>query len=306
MWWSSVGPIALSASGALAFWVVLRRRQPPLDVRARVLTAIAASVPAAVFAARMLLDPLSLFVNFPSDLWELLSESRFLLPLVLGLVATAILGVPSRPRHLPSTAHLTPRTWRSFVSRGWLVMTVATTALITVLSLAGGFASEPDDQGRYRTYNVVLGPSTSVGTNIYGWHYSVAPLIVVALLLIVTWGALAMIARPPLDGDAEVDTAARRLRSANVSRIAVGAMLLHLRMILISFASTSALTGTFHVDRGEYFRAWTPFSALTGVLEISAAATGIIGLGLWIYTALTALPSARRRERPSERSSRPS
>lgn len=299
MWWNFVGPRAASVIGALATWLFLRRRHPRLDRRTSMLTALAGALPATVMGARTLLDPLSLFVGIPSGWWEALSESRFLLPLVLGLVAAAVLGIPGRTRDLPPTAHLTPRTWRSFISRWRLIAILVTAALIVTLSLAGGFASERDDQGLHRAYNVVVGPSTSVGTNIYGWHYSVSPLIVLLLLLIVTWASLAMIARPALSDDTDLDTAVRRLQSANVSRVVIGAMLLHLKMVLASFASTSAMTGTFHVERGEHFRVWTSFSALTEVLDVAAAAAGIIGLGLWIYTALTALPSAPRSARSS-------
>ncbi len=124
------------------------------------------------------------------------------------------------------------------------------------------------------------------------------------LLGMLLWRPLAGIARPQPAEAEPADTAKRRRRSANVARVALGALLLHLGTILTSLASTSRLSGTFSGgDRGQ-FSISTPFAALSGALDVFGAVAACAGCALWVFTALTAVPApspsrSRRSAAPS-------
>jgi hypothetical protein len=151
-------------------------------------------------------------------------------------------------------------------------------------------ASQPNDAGEYAEYRVDFG-SGEIGATIYGWHYSLMPSALCVLLCAATWWALSHIARPALDTTHIRDASDRRLRSANAARVALGALLLHLEAILSSLADTSRMTGSFAGADDATFSAGTPFSAFTGMLDVLALLAGVLGLALWAYTALTAVPA---------------
>lgn len=283
--WRHLAGIVL---GALA-WAVRRRGLPALEA-GRAVTAAAAGGAVVLLAAYSVLGAMPLWVEAPREVWSAVFGARYALPLVLGLVALVALGA-ARPHRAPSTgASLAPRTWRTFLDARWLAALVIAPVLVLVSTLAAGMASRPDEDGEYTRYVVDVGSGT-LGTGIYGWHHSALPLVLLVPLGAATWWALSGIARPPLAEAEPADAANRRLRSANVARVALGALLLHLGTILTSLANTSRLSGTFSGgDRGQ-FSISTPFAALSGALDVLGAVAACAGCALWVFTALTAVPA---------------
>ena len=283
--WRHLAGIVL---GALA-WAVRRRGLPALEA-GRAVTAAAAGGAVVLLAAYSVLGAMPLWVEAPRKVWSAVFGARYALPLVLGLAALIALGA-ARPHRAPiAGATLAPRTWRSFLEVRWLSAVLLTLVLVIVLTLAAGTASRPDEDGEYTRYVVNVGSGT-LGTGIYGWHHSALPLVLLMPLGAATWWALSRIARPPLAEAEPADAANRRLRSANVARVALGALLLHLGTILTSLANTSRLSGTFSGgDRGQ-FSISTPFAALSGALDVLGAVAACAGCALWVFTALTAVPA---------------
>lgn len=283
--WRHLAGIVL---GALA-WTVRRRGLPALEA-GRAVTAAVAGGAVVLLAAYSVLGAMSLWVEAPRELWSAVFGARYALPLVLGLAALIALGAV-RPHRAPiAGATLAPRTWRSFLEVRWLSAVLLTLVLVLVLTLAAGTASRPDEDGEYTRYVVHVGSGT-LGTGIYGWHHSALSLVLLVPLGAATWWALSGIARPPLAEAEPADAANRRLRSANVARVALGALLLHLGTILTSLANTSRLSGTFSGgDRGQ-FSISTPFAALSGALDVLGAVVACAGCALGVFTALTAVPA---------------
>lgn len=300
--WTLLWPTLASILLGVAAWLVIRRGARPVLV-GRVPAAVVAGIAVLVMALHPVLGAAPLRLDAPTEVWRTLIDSRFALPLVLGLPALLPFAVV-RPR--PSTAAgalLAPRTWRSFLSSWWLCALLGVLALILGLTLAAGLASQPNDAGEYALYAVDFG-SGAIGATIYGWHYSLVPSVLWVLLCAATWWTLTRIARPPLDPAQGADVTDRHLRSANAARIALGALLLHLAMVVRSLANTSRMTGSFSGSHDLSFSAGTPFSALTGSLDVLAQMAGVLGLALWVFTVLTAVavPSASRASRAAVRS----
>lgn len=294
--WMLLGPTAAALLLGVGAWCVLRREAPPLRA-GRLSSAVAVGIAVVVMVAHTVLGAAALWVPALRDLSSVLFDARFALPLVLGLLAVAVLGA-LRPRTTtPAGALLAPRSWRSFVRDRWLIALLSVLALNLALSLAAGMASEPNEAGEYVMYWVDAG-SMQMGTNIYGWHLSVVPMALCVLLCAVTGWALSRIARAPMGTEHRGDVADRRLRSTNTARIALGALLLHLEVVLHSLANTSRMTGSFSGDDVS-FSTGTPFSALSGTLGVLAQVAGILGLALWVFTVLTAVraPSSTRASR---------
>lgn len=298
--WTLLWPSLASIMLAVAAWSAIRRGSGPVLV-GRVRVAALAGVAVVLTAAYPFLGAAPLWIDVPEGMWSTLFGARFTLPLLLGLMAMVLVSVP-RPRPAtPSEALLAPRTWRSFLSTWWLAALLGVLALVLGLTLAAGMASQPNEAGEYVEYWVDFG-SGAIGATIYGWHYSLVPLARCVLLCAATWWALSRIARPPLDTIHTTDASDRRLRSANAARLALGALLLlHMEAILHSLASTSRMTGFFSASDNMTFSAGTPFSALTGMLDVVALVAGVLGLTLWAFTALTAAsaPSTSRSSRAS-------
>lgn len=294
--WMLLGPTAAALLLAVGVWFVLRRHAPPLRA-GRLTTTVAVGVAVVVMVADTVLGAAALWVPALRELSSVLFDARFALPLVLGLLAASVLGA-LRPRTTtPAGALLAPRSWRSFVRGRWLIALVFVLALILALSLAAGMASEPNDAGEYVMYWVDSG-SMQMGTTIYGWHHSIVPMALCVLLCAATGWALSRIARAPFGTEHGGDIADRRLHSTNTVRVSLGALLLHLEIVLHSLANTSRMTGSYSGDDLS-FSTGTPFSALSGTLGVLAQVAGILGLALWVFTALTAVraPSSARAAR---------
>lgn len=287
--WTLLWPTLASILLGVAAWLVFRRGARPVVV-GRVPAAVTAGVAVLVMAGYPLAGAAPLWIRAPSEVWQALISFRFALPLVLGLLALLPFTVV-RPRPTtPSGALLSPRTWRSFLGTWWLGALLGVLALIVGLTLAAGTASEPNGAGEHTMYMVDVGPG-AFGTTIYGWHLSLVPSVLWLLLCVATWWTLSRIARPPLPTARAADVADRGLRSTNAVRVALGALALHLEAILHSLANTSRTTGSFSSGERLSFSTGTPFSALTGPLDVLAQAAGVLGLALWVYTVLTAVPA---------------
>jgi len=287
--WTLLWPSLVSIMFAVAAWLLFRRGVRPVLVgRVRVAAMLGAAV--IVTTVYPLLGAAPLWIDAPERVWSTIFDARFTLPLVLGLLALVLVGAVRPRTTTPSGALLAPRTWRSFLSTWWLVALLVVLAVILGLTLAAGMASQPNESGEDVDYWVDYG-SGAIGATIYGWHYSLVPSALWMLLCAATLWTLSRIARPPLDTTRATDAEDRRLRSANAARIALGALLLHLEAILRSLANTSQLTGFFSASDNVTFSAGTPFSALTGMLDVLALLAGVLALALWVFTTLTTVPA---------------
>lgn len=203
---------------------------------------------------------------------------QFALPLVAGLVATAILMFPvTRPEGRP-VADLSRRTVADFSRRWWLISSGVVVATVITATLIAGAASSPDENGNSTMYIVEHG-SFSMGTSIYGWHYSWIGLALTALIVATTAITLVRIARPPLAIDREFDVAVRRSRTRNVFAIANATLLLHLSSIITSLWNASSILGVGSTDIGP-LRFEPNFAALEGTLEV--ARLGVAVLAYWL------------------------
>ncbi|WP_394216359.1 hypothetical protein [Brachybacterium vulturis] len=297
--WTLLWPSLASILLGVAAWSVIRRGARPVLV-GRVPTAAMAGIAVLVMAVHPLLGAAPLWIDASSALWQSLIDSRFALPLLLGVLVLIPCAVVRPHSSTPTGPRLMPRTWRSFLSTWWLGALLGVLALIVGLTLASGMASQPNDAGEYTMYIVDVGPD-AIGATIYGWHRSLVPSVLWVLLCAATWWTVSRIARAPLTTAQDADVTERRLRSTNAVRVALGALVLHLEAILHSLASTSRVTGSFASGERLPFSAGTPSSALTGALDVLAQVAGILGLALWVFTLLTAVPapSASRVSVPS-------
>lgn len=290
MWMLLWGPFVLAVLVAILLSLPRHRVRAPQPARLRLLSALAGGIPAMTIG----LMPAAAFLWRPGIALPL--EIQALLPLLLGIASAMVLIAPLPRRRALATADLSPRSVTSFVRRSWPVSMAALTAAIIAITLAAGFASHPDELGHFTKYSVSIGTSgTEIATGIYGWHYSVPSLIAVAVLIVTTVIAWASISRPAWGDDVDVDTALRQLRSAHVGRVTVGALLVHLAVILRSLASTASLQGS--AASSDLGTVWvgTPFAAIAPVLTWASHAVLIAGLVLWLLVALSAAPTGARR-----------
>ena len=207
---------------------------------------------------------------------------HYAVPLGAGVVAVLFLALPLgrwRPR---GTATLARRTLTSFTKGWWLAAMVLVAGVIAIVSVLAGRASMPDEQGLYRYYQVDFGPN-AVGTTIYGWYYSVPSLVVLGVLVVVTFVALKLVARPSLGEDGAEDAAVRRFRSRNIVAVSVGAMLL-----LGSLAGTAYMHGAATVGRDVY-TAEAPFAILRTPMLVTAHVADFVAWFLLFSVLLAAL-----------------
>lgn len=288
--------ICLGAIGALVPRVRRSGAVARLDRRSATLTLAAAGAACLVMIAIRAAMVSALFAGVPSGFpWAFHAAIRYALPLALGILVVLVLAVPARRASSPG-ASLTPRRWTSFVSPAHLAITAGVLVLVLAITVAAGLASTVDEEGHHTRYLVELG-TASMETTFYGWHYSIVPLLLLATLMATTLLAWSAIARPPHPEHLAEDVAARRLRSANIAHAATGAMLLHLATVLTSLHGTASASLTMHAESGEYFRSGAPFASLAPVLQGGALLAEVIGLGLWVLTALGAVHRTRLPDR---------
>jgi hypothetical protein len=283
-----LGPVGAGIALALLWWLIgaFRRRFAGVALSRHSLVAGLTLVIGGV-GSRLLSGALPLVLDVPRPLQDWHADYRFAVPLCLGILGLALLGLPGRTQSVRGAADLKPRTALSFVRGWWFVTPAAALALILTLTLAAGAASEPDDQtGLYTTYQVDLGGGRAMGTSIYGWFFSVPALISLGIMLVVATLALFLIARPALDLDKEQDVYVRTVRSRNVILIGTGALFVHLGLVFGSLAGTASMRSTFSIEDGA-LAFWTTFAALQPALAVLSSVTAALGFALWTVVALS-------------------
>lgn len=289
------GPYLIGLALALTRWLLVGRKSHNAGRRVRnVLLAVGLLLVLGAIVLQLLGNQALLPIEV--SLWN--HDWRFAAPLVLGLVAVALLALPIRPPSRQGAADLSRRTAFSFAERSWLVTTLILLALVLVTTMVSGFASSPDPvTGEYTHYDVDLGGERGMGTAIYGWHYSVPALATLALLIIAALVTIALIARPPLGAESRNDVQLRRLRTRSVLAVVSGALLLHLVPVLGLLRGAASIRATFSMSDGPV-SFWTSFAALEPVLAWSATLSAVLGFALWAAVALSAFtwaPGARER-----------
>lgn len=283
-------PTLLGIVLGVVLWGAQRRREPSPRRRS---VRIAVGAAAGLLAVMIVIELLRSLFPFSAGqaLW-FLQDWRFVLPLLLGVVALLVLLLPFRPRRGGGTAELHRRTPFSYAGRGSLTLLGILAGLSIGIALFAGSLSRPDDEGNYRMFWIELGDMTG-GSDIYGWYFSVPALAVLAALLILVMANLILIARPPLAGDAEDDRATRRFRTRAVLSLASAAVALQVAAVLSSLASTSMISvSTDAVSVG------SSFAALTPVLWGSAGLATVVGTALCVAVLLSALPLGARVRQP--------
>lgn len=218
-------------------------------------------------------------------------DSRYLIALVAGILGLALLAIPIRSRRGAGVAELAPRGAFRFTRPKWLIAPAVLIAVIVVISVLAGAASEPDPTtGRYDMYVVELSADNTMGTAIYGWFYSIPALVAIAAMVAATAVCLALIARPPLalDHHRDHDAQVRAIRSRNVILVTTGALLLHLGLILQSLAGTASLAATMSSDVGRITLS-TPVAVMEPVFIGASYAATALGIAIWASVALSAV-----------------
>lgn len=278
----SVGPILIAAG--IRF--LLMRGSVRLGGRTAVLTLVAGLIPA-IGAVLTLFGSWIAVIPLNPDLgW------RAATPLVLGAIAVLLLMVPATRARARGAATLSPRRIAQFAPKQWSWTMVVLVCLVLGTTIAAGAASTRDELGHYTMYWTSMGTST-FGTNIYGWYFSTPSLIVLAVLLAGACSALYLITANAWNHDIETDAAVRRLRATNVLRVATGAVLIHLSVILQSLGGTAALRGESTTSELGTVAMGTSFAALAPALTWTGVAAFVIGLTACFVTALTAVPARR-------------
>lgn len=219
-------------------------------------------------------------------------EWQFVAPLVGGVVASVLLSVPAPARARRDGAALARRTPFTFVTFPWLITTAALVAVAVLLAVAGGLASQPDENGHYTMWMQDSGLG-DVGRLIYGWSFSGPSLVLLLLLAVTTLVGLALIARPALADSSEEDVAIRRVRSRTLLATACGAVLIHVGAVLIFFAYTANLSAGVPVGKA-VVPVYPPFAILAPVFLGLGVATIIIGFVLWFRLLIEQLTAANR------------
>lgn len=275
---------------------ILWRRNQSLGLSGAVRGAAIAALLVAILGTSLvaLSDVLALVLDFPGWLRRLLFHDRrphFVTPLVFGIIGAIMLLLP-RPR--PSagrSADLTPRAAMTFTRRSWLMPGGIAVILVLISTVLAGLASVPDGDGRYTIYRVDAGIG-SVGSGIYGWHYSIPTLVLLAVLLALVVLGLRRIARPAWRADQSRDAQARRQRVLVLIALTTGAVLLHLGDIWASLAASAELRGIFPSGQGPV-RIGSDFAALAPPLRVGAWLAEASGYLLW-FGALLALVLPQR------------
>lgn len=289
------GPYLIGLVLVVTWWLLAGRKSRNAGRRVRnVLLAVGLLLVLGAIVLQLLGN--QALLPFEVSLWN--HDWRFAAPLVLGLVAVALLAPPIRPPSTQGAADLSRRTAFSFAERSWLVTTLILLALVLVTTVVSGFASSPDpDTGKYTHYDVDLGGDRGMGTAIYGWHYSVPALAVLALLLIAAVVSMTLIARPPLGAEPRIESQVRRLRTRSVLLVVSGALLLHLVPVFGLLRGAASVRASFSMSDGPV-SFWTSFAALEPALAWAATLSAVLGSALWAAAALSAftwVPGARER-----------
>jgi hypothetical protein len=212
----------------------------------------------------------------------LLTLTSLLLPLMVGTIAVILQMLPPPQSGPRGTAALTPRNLLTYAPRGWLWILGSLLALVMLVSVLAGLLSTTDDWGRHVMYEVLASNTTSAGTRIYGWWFSMRCLVALAALVATLLAGLAVLARPAVGIDA-----------------ATGAVLLHFHAVLGSLAGTSSLTLGFDSGATGWVSLGSSFAALGPVLQVASWIALTAGLTTWWYVLFSIAPVRSRRRAES-------
>lgn len=287
----AVIPLVFGAVLAVGIWIARRRGETGLGGRLGVLTVVGGLLPVLVYCGNAIVAaaPHGLSYTVMLDI----EETRFLSPLVAGLLAVTVLSLRGPRRPVEPGAGVVRRTAFTFAPTNWIVTLIAFTVVTIALTVTTGLASSPDSAGHYTAFTVPAG-TVGGGTTIYGWFFSIPALVLLLALLAATWAALALIAHPPLRGTREHETAVRRARSRNTALVATAAIAFHLAAILDSLARTSRLAVTVPSQSAGDVTVQTSFAALTPALSVSSVVISCLAVALCLSVVLTAVPKPVR------------
>ena len=232
--------------------------------------------------------------QMPRGLSDWYFDYRFVVPVAFGILVVALLSFPVQARGARGAAELTRRSFVSFVRPRWFIAPGVLLALVLLITIVAGAASQPGpESGNYTMYFVDLGGERGMGTSVYGWFYSLPAMILTGILIVVTIVALSLIARPALAEDSVHDVCVRTVRSRNIIAAGTGALMLHLGLIFGSLAATASVRSTFSTSEGSV-TFWTTFSALQPSFDAASMLCAALGVALWATVVLSALASRHR------------
>lgn len=291
--------LALAVAGVVVAMLVIRRRPrsvPNLPRRVITLAVVGFGFALAIevvvlasgnwpFQSNTYPAPFGWLSSIPGG-WQ------FAAPLLGGVITSVLLSVPTPAPARRDGASLARRTPFTFVTLRWLITTAALIAVAVLLAVAGGLASQPDEDGRYTMWMQDSGLG-DVGRLIYGWAFSGPSLMLLLLLAVTTLIGLMLIARPPLADSAEEDVAVRRLRSRTLIAATCGGVLIHVGAVLMFFAYTASLSAGIPVGEA-VVPVYPPFAVLAPVFLGLGVAAIIVGFMLWFRLLIEQLTSASR------------
>lgn len=214
--------------------------------------------------------------------------AQTLTPLLLGVAGCLIIAI-TPAQGARGTAELTRRSMVKTGPRGWFAAAALTLMLIVVTTIWTGSLSSPDEQGRYRHFEIHPSASFSAGSGIYGWYYSKwAALIIVALLVLGAWRLWRITSGPGTD-------ASRAAHNRIVLALIAGALLLHLAEILLSLSGAGVLQGSTTIS-GEHYTFQSSLAALRVPLLWAGNVVHILGWGAWFTVLFSPAPTALARQ----------
>lgn len=302
MWWLYLevfGSMLMGIVLALVWWFIWGRKMT-LPVGSAGGFAVAAGLLALLHETVMRFVGSAILLPFqlPRFLSDGYMNYRFAGPLLIGILGLVLLAFPVHSRGGRGVAELTRRSPVSFARARWFIAPGVVLALILLMSILAGAASQPDPStGRYTMYLVDLGGEMSMGTSIYGWFYSVPAMILTGVVIMVAITALSLLARPALAEDRPRDIRMRTIRARNIVVAGTGALVIHLSLILDALAGTASIRSQFATSEGP-MSSWTSFAALEPSLVTASELCAALGVALWTSVALAAVPAARRASAP--------
>jgi hypothetical protein len=290
------GPPLAGLVLALGVWFARHRSQVTLARPSRTLTALGMVI---VLGVIVTIRAWGVWPWWSPPLGEdghlVIQMVAFASPLILCVVALLFLIPRGRARSPRGSAELAPRTPLTFAPRSLLLLMGAAIALVLAVSISAGLASTPDLDGRYLVYAVEASSNTSASTTIYGWWFSLPCLALVALIITIALVEIALIARPPLAADRDIDARMRKIRARNVVAVAAGGLLLHLGPVLLSLFGTSILRLGVQTEPVGWIELGTSFAAIGPALAVASYVVVILGFALWFSVLLSTVPAPIRR-----------
>ncbi|WP_127794728.1 hypothetical protein [Agromyces sp. LHK192] len=288
------GPVVVGLAFASLVWLLRRRSWPLLSPWCRGWTAVGLLVVlvfAIVWNAWVTFPAGNLSVAAVSTLFDL----RFAFPLVLCLVALALLLPTARNNDQRGGVELSRRTLATFVPLPWAIFTIAALTAVLAVTVLAGTMSRPDEDGRYLIYEVDAATGASGSTTIYGWFYSVLCLVLIAVIVALVLVQLELISRPALAIDRDADITQRTARARNLLSVSAGGLLLHLGAVLLSLYGTSTVRIGFDAGTAGWAEVGASFADLGPLLLVASYISVATGFTLWCLVLLSVVAPASKR-----------